>query len=130
VSNSIKPFLVKLLILTIVIVIILLAGESFRPEFFAGKIKWVILAVFVSATALQHYFMMHPDYQKPAAMVRVFMASSAIKLMAYVLLIVVFIVFFRPHARKIIIWFLAFYMIFTVFENALLFKHFRSGKKD
>jgi hypothetical protein len=117
-------------LLTIAIVIILFAGEAFRPDLFAGRIKWAILGLFVVATFVQHYFMLHPDYQKPAAMVRVFMATSAIKLMAYVFLIVVFILFFRPHARKIIIWFLVFYSIFTVFENALLFKHFRTNKKD
>lgn len=129
-NTGLRPFLFKLFLLTIGISFILVAGEYTRPDLFGTFVKWPILGLFVLATWIQHYFIMHPDNQRPATMVRMFMASSAIKLMAYIILIVLFILFYRTHARKVIIWFLVFYSIFTVFENAVLFKHFRSSKKD
>lgn len=129
-NPNFRSFLFKLFILTLILCGFLVAGEFFRPDLFISTLKWPVLGLFIIATILQHYFLLLPENQAPAKTVRVYMATSAVKLMAFVFLIVIFVLFFRPEAKKVIVWFLVFYVVFTAFENVLLFRHFKGPKRD
>jgi hypothetical protein len=107
-----------------------LAGKYLAPHIFGSRIIWGIMAIFVFSTIAQHYFVTLPENQAPAKSVRIFMAASAIKLFIYLVLIVLCVLMFRGKTKMIVVSFLLFYMVFTAFENLLLYRHFRGGKNS
>lgn len=127
-NSAFRKFLFSLLIFTVVISLLLVAGELIFPDIFISPLKWPILAIFLISSTLQHYIMLKPENQQANKTVRIFMAASAIKLMVFLMIIVLLILIFRKQAIMIVVWFLSFYTLFTVFENILLFRHFKRGK--
>lgn len=86
---------------------------------------WVSFGVFAGVTGLVHMFLLRAAQKDPKAFVRGFMAANTIKIFIYLAFLIVFVLFMKTGAVVFIAEFAVFYLVFTVFEVSLLYKHLR-----
>ena len=61
----------------------------------------------------------------PSAIIRVYMMSSALKLFAYILIIVIFMLYDKVSGKAFALGFLAHYFLFSAFELISLIRFFK-----
>lgn len=88
-------------------------------------LSWYLFGFFVAAYLGSHFFIQASDDKKPAVFVRRFMATSALRLFMFIILIVAYAFTHKVTATVFIFHFLLFYLAFTAFEVATLYRHFR-----
>ncbi|TND09453.1 MAG: hypothetical protein FD123_1259 [Bacteroidetes bacterium] len=102
----------------------LFAWTRFAPAHLTHPSGWFILAFFILATVVVHLVITKPG-RSPQQFVRAFMATTSLKLFIFTLLIVIYGFIDRNSAFIFIFHFLVFYLLFTSFEVAVLYKYFR-----
>jgi hypothetical protein len=117
-----QKFYIRLFLLATVVAVLLYLWNSFGPLSFRNNLTWYALVFFIATTAVIHYFMMESAKKSPAVFVRSFMAVTTIKLFAYLLFIVAFMMNRPPGGKVFVLHFLFLYFIFTAFETYQLFK--------
>ncbi len=117
-----QKFYIRLSLLSLSVAVLLFLWNSFGPLAFRNNLSWYALLFFIASTSIIHYFMMESAKKSPAAFVRSFMAVTTIKLLAYLLFIIVFVMNRPPGGKVFVLHFLFLYFIFTAFETYQLFK--------
>ena len=79
------------------------------------------------ATCSSHYWVMKTVTEKPKAFIRVFMLQTTVKLFLYMVFIVGCLIFFRQHGIPFTVHFFVVYLIFTIFDVALILKFVRKN---
>jgi len=74
------------------------------------------------ATCSSHYWVMKTVTDKPKAFIRVFMSQTTIKLLLYMVFIVGYLFFYREHGISFTAHFFVVYLIFAIFDVALILK--------
>jgi hypothetical protein len=117
-----QKFYLRLFLLSALVAILLFVWNSYGPLNFRNNLSWYALVFFVVSTALIHYFLTQSAKQSPQVFVRSFMAITTIKLLAYLMFIVVFMMNRPPGGKVFVLHFLMLYFIYTSFETYQLFK--------
>ena len=117
-----QKFYLRLFLVSAISAALLFLWNNFGPLNFRSNLSWYALIFFVFSTALIHYFLTQSAKQSPQVFVRSFMAVTTIKLLAYLLFIVVFLMNRPPGGKVFVIHFLFLYFFFTSFETYQLFK--------
>lgn len=117
-----QKFYLRLFLLSVLVAILLFVWNSYGPLNFRNNLSWYALGFFVVSTALIHYFLTQSAKQSPQVFVRSFMAITTIKLLAYLMFIVVFMMNRPPGGKVFVLHFLMLYFIYTSFETYQLFK--------
>jgi hypothetical protein len=100
--------------------IILFLGDFFKPVY-----SLIILSLF-SMSSLSGHFALKPSKSKPQtdqAFIRIFMLTTFLKLMYYLLIVVILFMFFKSDAKSFLVLFLIHYLVFTAFDTAWLYSH-------
>lgn len=111
-----KRFLVQLSILAIGMAIGIAAWNEYGPPQRHLNSLWLILIFFIGVTALVHNILLRSNEKNPKQFIRNFMGTTAAKLFAYLLIMIVYIFVDRAGARVFLVGFLVHYLVFTVFE--------------
>ncbi len=117
-----QKFYLRLLLLSTIVGLLLLGWNTFGPINFRNNLTWYAFVFFILSTAFIHFFLTQSSKQSPQVFVRSFMAITTIKLLAYLLFIVVFMMGRPPGGKVFVLHFLFLYFIFTSFETYQLFK--------
>ena len=117
-----QKFYLRLFLLSAVVSLLLFVWNSFGPLNFRNNLTWYALVFFILSTAVIHFFMTESAKKSPQVFVRSFMAVTTIKLLAYLLFIVVFLMNRPPGGKVFVLHFLFLYFIYTSFETYQLFK--------
>ena len=72
-----------------------------------------------------HYVLLKSSEQRAQNFVRNFIATTFLKLLTYLLILVIFIVLNRENVKAFIITFLILYLSYTVFETIAIIKFFK-----
>lgn len=72
-----------------------------------------------------HYVLLKSSEKKAQSFVRNFIATTFLKLLTYLLILVIFIVLNRENVKAFIITFLILYLSYTVFETIAIIKFFK-----
>ena len=72
-----------------------------------------------------HYVLLKSSEQRAQNFVRNFIATTFLKLLTYLLILVIFILLNRENAKAFIITFLILYLSYTVFETIAIIKFFK-----
>ena len=88
---------------------------------------WPLLGFLALAYLGSHFFMLGANGKKPGVFVRRFMGSTTIRLFLFLGIIVTYAFFNKGTAPVFIVHFLVFYVAFTAFEVASLYRHFRKN---
>ncbi|MDR1864434.1 MAG: hypothetical protein LBR08_02570 [Bacteroidales bacterium] len=91
----------------------------FEPFDFPGRIPSIVLIWAV--TCGSHYWLVKSG-KHPGAFSRIYMIQIAIRQFVYLAWIAAYLMLFREHALLFVVFFLATYVIFTVFEVISLLK--------
>ena len=88
----------------------------------------IISIVFVwLVTCLFHYWMMKSVTGKPGAFNRIFMLQTTLKLLLYSAYIAVYLFFYGQHGVPFTAHFFVVYIIFSIFDVALILKFVRKN---
>lgn len=77
---------------------------------------WMIYAYFCLLTLLFHIGIVRSTKERPQVFVRYYMASTTLKLLLHLGIIVIFAMLHREQAMRFIITFMIMYFLFTLFE--------------
>jgi hypothetical protein len=81
-----------------------------------------LLAFFVAATLLVYHFMLKSLEKRPARFVNVFLLTTMLKLLVYMIFMVIYALLNREYARPFIVSFFLLYIIYTVIEVVSILK--------
>lgn len=124
-SVSLKSFYISLLLYSITVLGILLLWQHFASVRFQTNYYWIIWLFFVGSTAFIHSILTKAASQDPKKFVNYFMGITALKLFAYLIIIMLFGLLNRENAAGFIICFLITYFLYSGFEVVTLMKHFK-----
>lgn len=85
------------------------------PQFYTASIYYLIAIVF-AVNVLFHSFLVYTAQKNNQAFVRRFLASTMLKLLVYLMVMLVMILFGNPQMKIVLISFLLMYIVFTVHE--------------
>jgi hypothetical protein len=121
VNNSLTKFGV----FVVVIAACVFAWNSFGPQEYHSPFLWIILGYFTLLTFVVHLLLVKASSRGHQHFIRTFMAATAIKLLTTVAFALVYALFNKAVAVKFIASFLVMYVLFTVFEAAVLTKQLK-----
>lgn len=124
-QSTFRSFFVKLFLFSIFTLSILLTWQHFASVHFQTKIYWVIWLFFIVTTAVIHVILVKASEQDPKKFVTYFMGMTAMKLFAYLIIILAYGLSNRETAQGFIICFLITYFLYSGFEVVTLMKHFK-----
>lgn len=88
-------------------------------------ISWIIFGFFAIVFFSLHLFLVNAENKRPGVFVKRFMGISTIRLFAMLVIIVLYAMSHKQLATLFIWHFLAFYFVFSGFEIATLYNHFK-----
>ena len=88
-------------------------------------LSYYLLGFFAIVFYLNHLFLLNAENKKPAVFIRRFMATTALRLFLFVIIMLAYAITHKPLANLFIWHILVFYFAFTIFEIASLYRHFQ-----
>lgn len=117
-----SKFISHLCILTVVVMVVSLFVHKMLT------VWWPAIVVFFAIVSAVIYFMgekaRNKDMRKFA---NFYMAATVVKIVLYLLIIIVYVLSFKEDGKRFAITFLAYYLIYSIFETIKLTK---KGKRD
>ena len=120
---SLKSFIIKLTLFSIIAFAVLYVFQQTASVRFQSTFFWVIWLFFVVSTLLIHLALSKAAKKDPKKFVYYFMGTTAIKLFAYLFIILIYGLLDRDHAVGFIASFLIAYFLFSGFEVFTLIKY-------
>ncbi len=115
-NNKLRIFTRQLLILATLTGIAIIALALIIPPVYVSPALPYLLMFFTAATLLSFYFLDKKSKVSASGFVTAFMANSAIRLLLYLGVIVIYALTHRADSVNFIISFFILYLIFTAFE--------------
>ena len=115
---------------TIILAFVIAISQIFFSTIFVIKNfpLRIISIVFVwIVTCLSHYWLMRTVTNKPKAFVRVFMLQVTLKLLLYMAFLACYLISYRQHVIPFTVHFFVVYLIFAIFDVALILKFVRKN---
>jgi len=118
-------FFFATILLAILIVVSQTIFSIFETNNFSLRIISIVLVWMV--TCLSHYWVMKTVTDNPRAFNRIFMLQTTLKLLLYMACIVGYLYFYRQHGVSFTVHFFVVYLIFSIFDVALILKFVRKN---
>ncbi len=119
-------FLRNLLIFSLIIVVIYIGLSYLLPESYFSPVLPFLFPFYIATTLISYHFMLRSLHRRFSKFVNRFMAATAIKLLWYLTVMVLYILFFTFDAIPFAINFFIFYLCYTVFETVSLVRYSKS----
>jgi hypothetical protein len=113
-------FFVRLFIMTLLVALAAWALSAFLPEGTVSRAFPLILLLFFTTTAIIHYVLLKITVLNPRRFTSYFMLATFVKLVVYFIAVLVYLFNNRQDALPFIATFMIIYIIYTVFEVALI----------
>lgn len=126
-SSSTK-FLTTILIATILCSLLQIAWNNQATENLRIKNGFLLLAVFSTSATVVYLFLMNSAESKPQSFIRKYLASTVLKFMFYIMLLVLLLLFSKDNKPALILHFLFYYAVFTVLEVGFLYRDLKKFK--
>jgi hypothetical protein len=123
--SSFKSFFIKLSLFSIFSLSILLLWQQFASPRFQTNLNWLIWIFFITTTALIHIVLVKASEESPKKFVTSFLALTGLKLFTYLIIILIYALFKRQAALGFVVFFLAMYLLYSMFEIITLLRHFK-----
>lgn len=114
--KAILGYIFQSLVISLVLAISYLSFYTYGyPQFYTASIYYLIAIVF-AVNVLFHSFLVYTAQKNNQAFVRRFLASTMLKLLVYLMVMLVMMLFGNPQMKIVLISFLILYIVFTVHE--------------
>lgn len=122
-----KGFLIKLSLFTIVIAGLNFCWIQLAPA--QNHIPYIgaMLGFFALTTLLFHYFSIQASKGRPQTFIQFYMGSTALRLFAYILIIVAYRFYDKSTVVPFALGFMAHYFLYTLFEVPLLLRELKKS---
>lgn len=101
---------------SIILALICYIISFFLPAKYITPSLPFLFIFFFTITLVVHYVLMKASEKKMSKFVNYFMVSTFLKLMLYIMILVIYVLFNRNDAIPFILTFFILYLFFTVFE--------------
>jgi hypothetical protein len=127
-KEKLKKFLNNLLIFTLIAGILqFVLSTQVEVRWFSRSWPFVVL-FFMTFTLLMHRYLLVSTEGNPKRFVFSFMLITTVKILLYLAIMLIYVLFNRPDAIGFIIAFFVNYFLFTAFELNTVIKLFPSSK--
>ena len=123
-----RNFLITISIVTLLCIMFQLIWNSKAPENYVISNGFILLGMFVATVSLIHLFLIKASQGKAQEFIRKYLASTVLKFMFYVLVLIVLLLFSSDNKTAIILHFLFYYALFTVLEVSFLYRELQQLK--
>ena len=124
-----QKFLIAVVIVTALCAFFQVMWNTQAPEAYRFTPGYVMLGFFSVTVTLIHLFLMSAANGDGQAFVRKYLASTVLKFMFYILMLVFVLVLSKLDKRVLIIHFLFYYIVFTVLEVGFLYTELEKSRK-
>jgi hypothetical protein len=115
-------FLRTLVVVTLIVIALSFVIFSIIPEWHYPPVYPFLLAFFFIATLLIYHFMLKALQKRPARFVNIFVLTTMLKLLLFMVVMVVYALLNREVARQFVVSFFLLYIIYTVMEVISILK--------
>lgn len=122
-SSSFNRFSQQLVLLSAIVGLVSLGAYLWLPKS-SPAMPFVLLLV-MSVTLLMHRYLLMVTDGKPNAFINRFLMMTTLKLLGYLGVITVYALLNREDAVPFTVTFLAYYIIFSIFEVVALLRHLK-----
>ncbi|NQV02313.1 MAG: hypothetical protein HQ542_06695 [Bacteroidia bacterium] len=119
-------FLKNLLIFSLVIVTIYIGLSYLLPERYFSVALPFLFPFYIATSLISYHFLLKSLHRRFSKFVNHFMATTAIKLLWYMIIMVSYIMIFRTDAVSFAINFFILYLCYTIFETVSLVRYSKS----
>ena len=127
--NSLKSFLISLILLSAVLAAVFIFVEPLLPAKMRFESFWIIQIIMIVAALAFHYGLVRTAAAGGQAFVRYFMGATSAKLMVFMMIMIIYGLLNKEHAFGFILHFFIFYICYTVLEVAVAYRQFGAVKK-
>jgi hypothetical protein len=127
--NSVKSFLIALLLLSAALALVFYFVEPQLPVKMRYESFWIIQIVMIVAALAFHYGLARSAAAGGQPFVRYFMGATSAKLMVFMMIMIVFGLVNKEQAFGFILHFFIFYICYTVLEVTIAYRQFGAVKK-
>jgi len=121
-KDAFYGFIKTTVVTTIIVVIIsIIIFTNISPWLYPPVFPF-LLAFFVGATLLVYHFMLKSLENRPARFVNIFLLTTMLKLLVYMIFMVIYALLNREYARPFIVSFFLLYIIYTIIEVVSILK--------
>ncbi len=122
-----KKYIIFLSLLSAVMALGIFITGNFISSELVDSVTWILLLYFIFVTLAFHYGLVSSAKGRPQVFIRYYMATTTFKLLLHMGVIIIYALFNKEDAIRVISSFLVFYIIFTAFEVTLAWKQFRTS---
>lgn len=123
-------FIIAVVIVTLVCAALQFAWNTLAPPDQVISDGYLLLGLFAFTVTGVHLFLLSSAKDASAGFVRRFMASTTLKFMFYIMIVVVFILYTNDNKQVLLLHFLFYYAVFTILEVAMLYSAMNRMKKQ
>jgi hypothetical protein len=115
-------FIKTMVVATIIVIIISVIVFTNIPSWLYPPVFPYLLAFFVTANLVVYHFLLKSLENRPARFVNIFLLTTMLKLLVYMIFMVIYALLNREFARPFIVSFFILYIIYTVLEVVSILK--------
>lgn len=115
-------FLKRLLLFSLILGLITVLFVFFLPKIFISPSLPFLFFFFISSSLLSYYYLLKSMKKKFIRFTNTFLLITAIKLLLYVAVMVIYVLIHREDAVPFLLSFFILYLCYTVFEVVILLK--------
>lgn len=124
-KKELLSFFKKFSVFVLCIGLLLFLWQENFPGKYASGAAFPLLTFFVATTIAFHFILISAANKGPQNFVRYFMGATALKLLIYFMVIIIYLFAKKSNPAAFILTFLFLYLSFSVFEVVALLKHFK-----
>jgi hypothetical protein len=129
-KSSVAPFLLGMFILTLLCAAFQYMWNAKVKADLSFPSGYVLLGIIVALVTGAHLLLVRAAKGSAQEFIRMYMASSVFKFLLYILVLVGFIFLTEESRKAIILCFLVYYVVFTVFEIVWLYTEMAAARKS
>jgi hypothetical protein len=129
-KSSVAPFLLRMFILTLLCATFQYMWNAKVKADLSFPSGYVLLGIIVALVTSAHLLLVRAAKGSAQEFIRMYMASSMFKFLLYILVLVGFIFLTVESRKAIILCFLVYYVVFTVFEIVWLYTEMAAARKS
>ncbi|MDO8898603.1 MAG: hypothetical protein Q7V19_13215 [Bacteroidales bacterium] len=120
--TKLKQFIKKLAIITIVLAVLSFIVFSYTSEAWTTNVWTLVLLFFFISNGLLYWLFLGAQQKKLSTFANFFMLSTSLKLLVYLAIIIVYLIFNREDAPPFLLSFFIYYIAYTGFEVKSIIK--------
>ena len=124
-KSATSKFLASVFVLTLICALLQLIWNNQSPEKMHLHNGFWLLGIFATTVTVVHFLLLNSKAAGGNSFVRVFMVSTTLKFLFYLMVLVLFMFFSSDNKQALALHFLFYYLAFNILEVTMLYRDIR-----